>query len=228
MANYGEIPGGTGVRAYYKFEGNLTDSGPNGYNLGNTGSVSYAGGKVGANSITLNSGSAYVNNNLGIDGGVTTMCCWALCDTNPTNGGDRAFMLNQRGSVTDVQYDLLYSQASGTYRFEFRRTKAGVAVQEVLLNPYQLTLNIWYHFCMTYDATNIRAYINGALVGTQAASGNGTGLGDSFYVGAQPTGTGEFWKGEIDEVIVCSRAWSAAEIKRYYSLVKGGLVPRIS
>jgi glucose/arabinose dehydrogenase/PKD repeat protein len=67
----------------------------------------------------------------------------------------------------------------------------------------------WSHLAMTYDGTNMRLYVNGALVATRvAAKPKVDGL--KLQIGAYKTTN--FYEGLIDEVRVYNRALSATEI----------------
>jgi hypothetical protein len=74
-----------------------------------------------------------------------------------------------------------------------------------------LPLNVWTHIATTYDGTNMRFYINGALVGTKAQTGSITRANGPLRIGGNLS-SGEFFQGLIDEVRVYNRALSAAEI----------------
>jgi energy-converting hydrogenase Eha subunit B len=82
---------------------------------------------------------------------------------------------------------------------------------------------------MTYDGTNMRGYLNGALVsGPTAASGTGgSAFGSSVtYIGAGHDGGNtaasflHFTSGIIDDAAIFSRALSAAEIATWYTNIK--------
>lgn len=63
---------------------------------------------------------------------------------------------------------------AGQPGYLFYRVKSGVAQQGPTLAGTPST-GVWIHIAVTYDGTNVRGYINGALVaGPTAASGNGT------------------------------------------------------
>src|SRR3989338_8040792 len=81
------------------------------------------------------------------------------------------------------------------------------------------SLNTWYHLVGTYDGSNMRIYVNGALDNTLAQSGtlntsnNGLRFADSSLAG--PCGSGLF-NGLVDDVRIYNRAVSAGEVGQLY------------
>ncbi len=74
----------------------------------------------------------------------------------------------------------------------------------------------WAHVALTYDGTNMLFYGDGVLVKTQAYGSGLANTTDTFSIGNNGSGTGN-WNGSIDEVRVYDRALSASEIKTLYS-----------
>ncbi len=85
----------------------------------------------------------------------------------------------------------------------------------------QIPLTEWSHVAITYDGTQVRAYLNGQWLGSATASGsirNTANANTCSMIGneplgcdVQPSGFG-WWDGKIDEVEVFDRALSDAEI----------------
>jgi hypothetical protein len=76
----------------------------------------------------------------------------------------------------------------------------------------QLSLNTWSHLAATFEGSNLRLYVNGALVSTTAVSGSispSTGL---LKIGGNSS-WGEWYGGLIDEVRIYNRALSVSEIQ---------------
>jgi hypothetical protein len=74
-----------------------------------------------------------------------------------------------------------------------------------------LPLNTWTHLAMTYDGSNMRLYVNGALVTTTAATGNIITTANPLRIGGNNS-WGEYFAGQIDDVRVYNRALTQAEI----------------
>ncbi|HYE65792.1 MAG TPA: LamG domain-containing protein, partial [Pyrinomonadaceae bacterium] len=93
-----------------------------------------------------------------------------------------------------------------------------------------IPLNQWVHVAMTYDGAQIRVYVNGAQVGSQAASGvikNGQNQSTCFMVGNEPAGcgvqaSGFGWHGYLDEVEVLNRALTQAEVQAIFAADSAG------
>jgi fibronectin type 3 domain-containing protein len=76
-----------------------------------------------------------------------------------------------------------------------------------------LNLNSWVHLATTYDGTNIRLYVDGALVATQAAAGTITVSTGVLRIGGNSVFPGEFFQGRIDEVRIYNRALTQPQIQ---------------
>lgn len=73
-------------------------------------------------------------------------------------------------------------------------------------------LNTWTHLASSYDGSNLRLYVNGALVGTKAISGNLAATTNPLRIGGN-TIWSEFFNGQIDEVRLYNRALAPGEIQ---------------
>jgi hypothetical protein len=83
------------------------------------------------------------------------------------------------------------------------------------LNKYN---NTWVHLFFTYDGAAIRAYVNGVLASTLAATGPVLDNTDPFAIGARGgDGSWTRFKGKIDDVRIYDRALSAQEVQTLYS-----------
>src|SRR3990167_3483110 len=80
---------------------------------------------------------------------------------------------------------------------------------------------VWYHVQGTYDGTNIRLYINGALEATttvNAPSNNAT----AFDIGSYSVDATTYaFNGTVDEVRLYNRALSPAEVSQLYNFAPG-------
>jgi gliding motility-associated-like protein len=78
-------------------------------------------------------------------------------------------------------------------------------------HPYP-TDGLFHHLAMTYDGSNIRLYLDGNLVKTQAQTGTIATNTNSLALGNQP-GFSEFFKGNLDEARIWNATLSADLIK---------------
>ncbi|MFZ2655276.1 MAG: PKD domain-containing protein [Victivallales bacterium] len=82
---------------------------------------------------------------------------------------------------------------------------------QVATGTVQLMANRWTHLAGTYDGQNIRLYVDGELVATEAQSGSIPVSGGPLRIGGNAL-LGEYFGGLMDEVRVYSRVLSAEEI----------------
>ena len=75
-----------------------------------------------------------------------------------------------------------------------------------------LTANTWTHLTLTYDGVNLRLYVNGTLVATQARTGNMPTSANPLQFGGDST-YAQFFQGTIDEVRVYNVALTATQIQ---------------
>ncbi len=121
-----------------------------------------------------------------------------------TNVGWRTAILKERGTK-DLLYALYTSNGSKPRTENFNGTEntaAGTAA---------LPLNAWSHLASTYDGTNLRFYVNGALITTKATTGAMPNTANPLRIGGNAI-WGEYFSGLIDEVRVYNRALTAAEL----------------
>lgn len=86
----------------------------------------------------------------------------------------------------------------------------------------ELSQNTWHLVTATFDSSYVRIYVDGNPYGTNAAlTGNLRGGSQAMVVGNDYSGVNRYMVGNIDELIIESRAWSASEIKKYYAYAKG-------
>lgn len=81
-----------------------------------------------------------------------------------------------------------------------------------IVNTPYTSLNSWHHVAMTYDGSNVRIYMDGTLVKTQAASGSITTNTNPLYIGNQH-GYPEFFGGSVDEVRIWNVVRSQSQIQ---------------
>jgi|GEM_PF-6336656 len=85
----------------------------------------------------------------------------------------------------------------------------------------QTPIGVWRHLAFTIKSGDSRLYLNGQLIGqnsqtfTQIIPTSNLRIGSGF-------GNGRFFKGEIDEVEVFSRALSASEVQSLYNASSAG------
>ncbi len=109
---------------------------------------------------------------------------------------------------------MLRVQGGGSIRFGVRLN----GVDYFLTTPTgSVTANTWNYVTATYDGSQLKVYINGALSGTPvSATGTMTDNGVNLRVGRRQDTASPF-SGMIDEVRVYNRSLSASEITSLYN-----------
>ena len=75
-----------------------------------------------------------------------------------------------------------------------------------------LTTNTWAYLALTYDGANLRLYVNGTQVATQARTGNIASSTNPLQIGGDSI-YGQYFQGTIDEVRVYNAALTATQIQ---------------
>ena len=96
-------------------------------------------------------------------------------------------------------------------------TSGGFANERVVTQT--LTTGTTYMVSLTYDNSNIRVYVNGAIIGTALAqTGTHAAITEGAVIaGYGSTSTVDFFDGTIDEVSTFTRGLSAAELLALYN-----------
>ncbi|TDE45909.1 choice-of-anchor D domain-containing protein [Flavobacterium rhamnosiphilum] len=101
---------------------------------------------------------------------------------------------------------------------------------------FNTTLNTsqWYNVGVIYDGSNIKLYLNGALVATQAKTGSISADVSLLTLGRDSGTSTKYFKGKIDEVRVFNSALTESQLQRMVyqeiqdtgSQVRGTIVPK--
>jgi glucose/arabinose dehydrogenase len=133
-----------------------------------------------------------------------------------TLSGWRTAILKERGS--DLLYALYASNGAKPVTEAFTGAEHGAA------GTAALPLNAWSHIASTYDGSNLRFYLNGALIATKAATGSMPNTANPLRIGGNAV-WGEYFSGLIDEVRVYNRALTEAELKADMAAAVGSESP---
>lgn len=74
----------------------------------------------------------------------------------------------------------------------------------------------WQHFAISFDASLVRAYINGSFVGASMVSGNFPPSDEDLYIGEDCHSGDDCLRGAMDELRIYNRALTDDEIKAVY------------
>jgi len=199
---------------YYRFEADGTDTSPNARNLTVAGSPTFSAGIFG-NCMDLGSSNsskkATIANNMGITGGACSMSARVKINTAPSSGQyqDLLYQISATNNNTNRIY---YWNDGGTLKITFGRDKLGTGGNEVTV-ARTLTVGTWYTLTYAYDGTTLRAYIDGVLIGSTAASGAGSSGGSNgFAVGVNAGGSSNYASAAFDDLLIIGRGLSHREV----------------
>ena len=202
------------TKAYFLLNGNSTDYSGNGKSLTVNGTVNDIIGKFGFgkqatwNATNNLSNSAILPSNLGT--GDITFSCWIKKSAAPTNNYTGIIMVI--GTTANGKVYLNASQTNGYAGF--RTEDAGGATE--IVSTKNICNNAWHHVLGTKNGAVVSVYVDGIQVGT--FSGTSRNIANNTYAIGTGGNATEDNLGDaiIDEVIIESRAWTAAEVSTYY------------
>ena len=89
------------------------------------------------------------------------------------------------------------------------------------LTPASIYMNLpssgaWHHVAAVYDGSSLRFYLDGTQAAMAAVTGTSQVTADDLFIGTQSasSGSGDFFNGLIDDVLVYGRALTPAEISQ--------------
>ena len=91
----------------------------------------------------------------------------------------------------------------------------------VAIGGTTLPFNQWSHLAITFDGAQVRTYVNGTLVNTQALSATITARGNPMNIGADAS-PAQFNKGLLDDLRIYNRVLTQAQIQTDMTTPVGG------
>ncbi len=216
---FAQVPA-NGLMAWYKFNGNASDSSGNG-NHGTVNGATLTSDRFG------NANKAYYFN--GVDNYIivpaspsiqpkNSISIGVWVNTEP-NGNKWTPILSKRNNYTSYPYD--------SYSFSRHPTNnsgkwsIGINGPNNIVGVYSTQLpifNTWQFLMATYDGQNVKLYVDGYFMSSLAFTDSIIYSNLGFYVGNNSLGS-QYFKGKIDDISIHNRALSACEIKKmYYSM----------
>lgn len=208
----------SGLRAYYKFDGNLDDSSGNGFNgalLADPSFYSFASNRYDQSS----KASQNINDKGGIDIGtsvandIRTISMWFSPATTIDNTVYNENRLLGRGGGEENDFVILFE--SGVLEFKLYKPSGSSYVgYRVVSLREQWNAGTWYHAAIVMNPTaGLSLYINGVKQSSQPGFFESTGLSTAMTTigrwGAIETSS---FKGRIDDVRFYNRALSEKEV----------------
>ncbi len=145
-----------------------------------------------------------------------TLSAWVNFDTIPTGLTETTIMSNNNSGGWGLLPNQVESGKIETYFY------INSAYQKAGFNLSEISAGTWYHIVGTFDGTDSKIYLNGALKDTVTAAGTISNPSNvKPLIGANPgTGDnvdGDYFDGKIDEVQIFSSALTADQIKQLYN-----------
>lgn len=151
--------------------------------------------------VILNEGGQYVNGSTAL-----SMTGWFYCDEL---GYGQGYMGFRSGSGNGEFY--LIQLNTGVMEC---RLKSTTGLHEYVSPANTAIPQVWQHFAWIYNGTQVILYVNGAMVGSAAASGTFSSTTVPFGIGKSLLGGFNFvFGGRIDEVSVWNKALTQGEIQ---------------
>lgn len=165
--------------------------------------ANWTDGKIGT-SLDFDGMNDYATLNVADWSGRFTVSAWVRADTISQSVNTSIFS-SSSGTANQSNTFQIDLDGSGNYRFKGGRNDTLIDIAP--------TTTGWQHIAVTFDGSDVRAYSNGALVGTSAWGGDG--LFRHYNIGRNRA-NGRYFDGSIDEVGVYNRVLSDSEIQSYY------------
>ena len=209
---------GSGPIAQWKFDGDAVDATGNGHDATPLGGVGYEGGAAAMDG-TDDAFQVADAPDLNPTDAITVAAWWTAADFIGHGNNslvDKGFTSH---TAPHYQYHLGVTGTGYTEGGDFGFT---VSLDDTAVGARHTgwTAGQLYHLVGTYDGSEVRLYVDGALAASRAASGSMTDYGQDLLIGRytnlQVEGL-DFLPGTIDEVTIWDRSLTADEISELYS-----------
>lgn len=201
---------GTGIQAY--------DVTPNSNQGVLTSGPTWAAGKVGSGALEFDGTDDFVEvktpNSIDNISSVTTWAAWVR-PGDVTK--DQMFLSKQSANYLRIRSDSK----------PFLSFNIGGA-QQTLSGNQVLSNNNWYHLLATYDGSEMRIFVNGALDNRKNASGALNFNSGDFEIGRYSSADPRAFVGRIDEVKIYDRALSEDEVQDEYNASNSGIASALT
>ena len=208
-----------GLAAYWKFDettGNIVHDASGNNNEGLlVNNPQWTEGKIGG-ALNLDGQDDYVKVPMTINWPQLTVSAW-FKPTNLTGAGGMGnprIICNSHTDIDNKGFQLRFDKGGDNGWVDVGNGKehASVGWQK------RLEIGKWYFYALTYDGLQVRAYLNGELLGSASLTGN---IADSrlpINIGRNPAYEGDYFTGLVDEIRIYKRALSLNEIRALYKL----------
>jgi len=152
--------------------------------------------------------------------GAITIDAWIFITGSLVQTDD---IVTKDGELANRQY-ILAKLSTGQLVADIETVSGSPALEQVF-GTTVLGGNTWYHVAMTYDGTDLKVYLNGALDGSSTVTNGGDMITSTQPVrigGGAPVAGQFFFEGIIDEVEIFDRALTQPEIQAIFEADSGG------
>lgn len=219
----GELWPQNGLVGLWHLNGNSTDfSGNNNHGTDTSITYSTANGKFGQGAGFNGTSSKIVIPDVSINGlkiaGSQTWGAWIYPTSNSAVG--RTIIGRATTNASQIlRLDYNTGAIAGKSDVQFQIT--GLTPNSSGVSS-DLSLNKWHSVIGVYDGTQLKLYINGALVNSASVTGTPHNPTSQFGIGVLGDYTSfNYFAGNIDEVFIYSRALTSQEIRNYYAWASG-------
>lgn len=211
----GEFIPSSSTKLLLHLNGNSNDSSSSGNNGTDT-DITWVDGKFGK-CASFNGSSSKItipyNSSINFTS-VMTIGAWIKPTSTCVAGGKISWILGSRVNVNKFQFSLQSGVLDGTV---WQSNGTTVATS----SGAALSADTLYHVMLIANGTTVKTYLNGNEYGTVNYNGTIISSTNNLYIGQADDDANRFFQGLIDEVIIENRAWSASEVKKYYTNSRG-------
>ena len=155
---------------------------------------------------------------LDVKGSGITLAAWVRADSFTGSGLDGRIISKADGIAANRHVFMLSTTRLGSTDDVVLRGRVRIRGETVTIraNRGLMLPDVWYHTAMVYDGSSMKLYLDGVEVANVPFTPPLIGLVDrdrkiDVSVGSQPDGSGP-WDGQINEVHIAQRVFSAVEI----------------
>jgi len=198
-----------GMVAFYSFEGNANDETGSGHDCTTYGTMLTSDRFGTVDSAYWFNGTAYIHCPSVPQIPNVTLVVWFLTDHDYTDNRGRII---ESASASGI----IIERAAEANRLDaFLETGYNDWNQSVTSETYND--DNWHMAAITYDGSQVNAYIDGILYNSTADTGDLDYDGNGLWIGRLWSGDLEYFYGSIDDIMIYNRALSANEIQALYN-----------
>lgn len=145
-----------------------------------------------------------------------------------TSPGSDAVVLSNITVASSKNYGF-YVGFDGTTKVGVGIAYGGATIPLYAISTTTISDGLWHFVCATYDATDLKMYVDGVLEATTNKGAYGLAYNSYMYpaIGCFHTTSVSYSYhivGSVDDLAVYAYAWTAGEVKRWWAFCNGKLV----